>query len=774
MYLSLLPLQQFDAKIGICRPSQKSNGACDTTDKGVFFSLGTNTPLKRSSKKKSMDVSNTPLTECAQVNHTVSPSDMMDTSVSPSPDALSGSVGFNPPIGPLPHTAHHVQPPSVPPSAADNTFHAFNIGTFTPKGTRRRKKSSPSAPDRSNGFSMKQKANELSSQSSSYDATSGTCNDAEDNKCSNDANLTAINEHKCHGKQCYAKEDYENAMNSFSECIALCPEGWTELPEVLGNRAATLMMLMRYVEAIEDCDKALSLNSNMLRLMDRKGRAQLILGQLDAAESTFQQLLDALSKTNGTDDGIKVDAYSGIKKVTDARRLMSNLSRRNSTIDDKVALTQVEDLIELSPCMQKAHVLKISFLCRARRWEDAKTFSEMALNDMHSSIQALYSHPKAVFPVPSTCKLGWIQSGNGNDIGTIRIDRYAVSNAMLCMGSDMARAYLSSLKNLDVCRTYSRDAMEILRQLLTILASSVPEWKWVKESADALSVLSKLKSTADEKFRAGEYFLAIDLYSQALQKDSDAVRWNAVVLCNRSAAYMKINKFMDAIDDCNQCLVKDPTYHKAILRRGRAHRATGNFVSAISDLKKYLASQPRPSDAKTVGLELDELMDDQIKRNHSSRPRSNVFNNPKFNVDGKTSSQHHQGGLKSDKPMGGYDHGQRSASSNYFQRKSYNVPPPPPKFENKHSAPPPPPPSSVEILKGADHYTLLGIHPKATEKEIKSAYRKLALKYHPDKNKEKSAEEIFKAISSAYNVLSDKSARYRYDLTRPVMSKGRR
>lgn len=63
-----------------------------------------------------------------------------------------------------------------------------------------------------------------------------------------------------------------------------------------------------------------------------------------------------------------------------------------------------------------------------------------------------------------------------------------------------------------------------------------------------------------------------------------------------------------------------------------------------------------------------------------------------------------------------------------------------------------------------DYYEILGIEKNSTDREIKSAYRRLAVKYHPDKNPDdKEAEEKFKEAAEAYAILSDSQKRSRYD-----------
>ena len=62
-----------------------------------------------------------------------------------------------------------------------------------------------------------------------------------------------------------------------------------------------------------------------------------------------------------------------------------------------------------------------------------------------------------------------------------------------------------------------------------------------------------------------------------------------------------------------------------------------------------------------------------------------------------------------------------------------------------------------------DYYEVLGVSSSASDEEIRKAFRKLALEYHPDRNKSQDAQAKFKEVNAAYQVLSDPEKRAQYD-----------
>jgi len=73
---------------------------------------------------------------------------------------------------------------------------------------------------------------------------------------------------------------------------------------------------------------------------------------------------------------------------------------------------------------------------------------------------------------------------------------------------------------------------------------------------------------------------------------------------------------------------------------------------------------------------------------------------------------------------------------------------------------------------GSEYYELLGVEKNASETDIKKSYKKLAMQYHPDRNKEPDAEDKFKKISEAYQVLSVPQKRQQYDMVGQVNFEG--
>lgn len=114
------------------------------------------------------------------------------------------------------------------------------------------------------------------------------------------------------------------------------------------------------------------------------------------------------------------------------------------------------------------------------------------------------------------------------------------------------------------------------------------------------------------------------------------------------------------------------------------------------------------------------------------------------------------------------------------RQQSYGAPPPPPPQQSYNPPPQPPPPQQAppepafpysaeqasnvsDLLNTTDYYTILGIDRSASASDVKKAYYRQALKFHPDKNSAPGASEAFQLVAQAFETLKDDEKRARYD-----------
>lgn len=189
----------------------------------------------------------------------------------------------------------------------------------------------------------------------------------------------------------------------------------------------------------------------------------------------------------------------------------------------------------------------------------------------------------------------------------------------------------------------------------------------------------RLKESGNTAFKSRRYQESIDIYTQALEIDPTNPNMNSKLLQNRAAAYLNAKQPELAVKDCDRALELDPAYLRARRVRAKAVGQTGDWETAVKDLKAI--AEENPSEA---GL-AEEIRHAELELKKSKRK---------------------------------------------------------------------------------DHYKTLGVEKTATETEIKKAYRKKAIQYHPDKNmgaNRDASDAMFKEIGEAYETLSDAKKREAYD-----------
>jgi curved DNA-binding protein CbpA len=334
----------------------------------------------------------------------------------------------------------------------------------------------------------------------------------------------------------------------------------------------------------------------------------------------------------------------------------------------------------------------------------------------------------------------------------------------------------------------------------------------------------------DTLFRTGNCKGAIEQYTACLLIDSEdraensqdvGGRLNAVLHCNRAAAYMVLSKYREAISDCTAALHIHSHYMKAMLRRSRCYVRLARYEEAEAELLRYinLVETARAAalnssfydpqtpcifdapkdisagDLDTVRQELKELLRTKINAEHVKRAeeaerlnrqrryeesfgqsgagdaeqrRQQWYNQQDNNSSRRWDSFSGRGPHRGPHPGANPSRSYKQSSPN---RGSYRANPEPPRAQSYRSQNAgrqerqerPAAARSPVTNTTSCHYKVLQLQSNATAVEIKKAYKKNALKFHPDKNSDEGAADMFRRITAAYDILKDEVQKNNYD-----------
>lgn len=126
---------------------------------------------------------------------------------------------------------------------------------------------------------------------------------------------------------------------------------------------------------------------------------------------------------------------------------------------------------------------------------------------------------------------------------------------------------------------------------------------------------NKFKEEGNEAFKKGNWVVAIDLYTKAVNNAENDSRDLSIYLKNRSAAYLKLNKFEEALEDCNKSLTIVPTDPKALFRRCQALESLERFEEAYRDAREVIYEDPSNKAVQPILERLHKIVQERARKN---------------------------------------------------------------------------------------------------------------------------------------------------------------
>ena len=507
----------------------------------------------------------------------------------------------------------------------------------------------------------------------------------------------------------------------------------------------------------------------------------------------------------------KIGAARGLKRLVD----LPSARRHNPKL-----LPAINAILQICPSDESRQEMKVLCLASSKKWTEIISFCE-SLGCLHVELDELFvGDLRARFPFPGVPAAKYLKASMRNEIesGELKLDPNQTSEVALRLPSAITPFYIRALR-LEERYPEANLALSTIDNFVKHATDSIlspsksrgqkEKFSWILQEKDKVRKTMTEKENGDNCFRRGDYSAAASWYANAILIDcapnsttvgsvydieTSGGRLHAVLHCNRAACLMALKQFEEAAKECTAALRIEKCYLKAIIRRARCYTRMKRFEEAITEYDTWLKyineyrrnpsvplrdecrfdrpSKVSDSDYKKALNERSQVQkeklaeDDRLRKaaEEAERRSSNEFNRRQqwqqqyksqssWNFEGKSpnrknfSSSNRYGfdqNSKSDYQRNRFDH-----SSEYGHRR-----------RNDGNSDTNPSPSSTNVTC---HYQVLQVPKTATDIEIKKAYRRLALKYHPDKNQSEEAVDTFRKVKAAYETLSDATLRRNYD-----------